>query len=81
MVIDISSAFNIESKTMDLDILTPSIAHIVRSAQQHILIAGDFKSEQWLKDFEELRKMLTFINKRWPIAGRDFVSLILMEAN
>lgn len=69
MVIDISVAFNVESRNLDLDILCPSISHIVRSAQQHVVMTGDVKSEEWLKDFEELRKMLKFFNKRWPIAG------------
>jgi hypothetical protein len=69
MVIDISFAFNIESKNLDLDILSPSIAHIVRSAQQHIIMAGNVQSDQWRKDFEELRKMLKFFNKRWLVAG------------
>lgn len=70
MVIDISFAFNVESKNLDLDILSPTIAHIARSAQQHIIMGGDFQSEQWLKDFEELRKMLKFFNQRWLMAGK-----------
>ena len=76
MVVDISSAFNLESKNIDLEILSPSIAHIAVCAQQHLVMAGDFQSEQWLRDFEELRKMLKFINKRWRLAGEKFIRLV-----
>jgi hypothetical protein len=70
MVIDIAFAFNSESKNLDLDILLPSVAHIARSAQQHVIMAGDFQTERWLEAFEELRRMLKFFNKRWLIAGK-----------
>ena len=80
MVIDISYAFNLESETIDLEILSPSVAHIARSAQQHIIKADSFNSEQWFRDFEELKKMLKFINRRWPVAGRDSAALIVREA-
>jgi hypothetical protein len=76
MVIDISFAFNVESKNLDLDILSPSIAHIARCAQQHIIMAGKIQNQQWLTDFEELRKMLKFFNKRWHLAGKRFITLI-----
>lgn len=69
MVIDISYAFNRESQTFNVDILPPGVAHIVRCAQHHILTAEDFHDQRWLEDFEQLRRMLSYFNRRWVVAG------------
>ena len=75
MVIDIAHAFNRECvPDFDIETLAPSMAHIVRSAQQHVLVADDFKNPQWLLDFEELRKMLKYFNRRWSLAGSSVLS-------
>jgi hypothetical protein len=79
MVIDISFAFNLESKNLDLEILSPSITHITKCAQQHIMMADDFKNEQWLRDFVELREMLRFFNSRWQLAGTFFVTFVAIQ--
>mgnify|MGYP003634416432 FL=1 len=69
MVIDISYAFNRESQSFDIDLLAPGIAHIVRCVQHHILTAKDFHNQKWLEDFEQLRRMLSYFNRRWVVAG------------
>ena len=69
MVIDIAYAFNLECSYVNLENLTPATVHIVRCAQQHILMADDTSNPQWQEDFEQFRRMLIFINKRWLIAG------------
>ncbi|KAH9215266.1 hypothetical protein DL95DRAFT_446019 [Leptodontidium sp. 2 PMI_412] len=71
MVIDISYAFNRESQTFNVDILPPGVAHIVRCAQHHILTAEDFHDQRWLEDFEQLRRMLSYFNRRWVVAGLE----------
>ncbi|PVH72825.1 hypothetical protein DL98DRAFT_659822 [Cadophora sp. DSE1049] len=71
MVIDISYAFNRESQTFNVDHLAPGVAHIVRCAQHHILTAKDFHNQRWLEDFEQLRRMLTYFNRRWVVAGME----------
>jgi hypothetical protein len=69
MVIDIAHAFNVEAADYNIEVLAPTIDHIVKCAQQHILMCKDFRNEQWLRDFEELRKMLRFLARRWLLAG------------
>jgi hypothetical protein len=69
MVIDIAYAFNMEVGTINLDILAPATQHIVCCAQQHILTAQDFNDRKWLEDFNQLRKMLSYFNQRWIVAG------------
>lgn len=69
MVIDIAHAFNAEVGEYNIEVLSPTIGHIVKCAQQHILTCKDFRNEQWGRDFEELRKMLRFFSRRWLLAG------------
>jgi len=69
MVIDIAYAFNMEVSTFNMDILAPATQHIVCCAQQHILTAEDFNDRKWLEDFNQLRKMLSYFNQRWILAG------------
>jgi hypothetical protein len=76
MVIDIAHAFNRECiPNFDIEILCPTIAHIVRSAQQHVMVEEDFRNPQWVQDFEELRKMLKYFSQRWSLAGWTVSSL------
>jgi hypothetical protein len=75
MIIDISYSFNIECNTINIEILSPAVMHIARSAQQHILMADNFQDKKWMQDFDELRKMLTFINQRWVLAGRVWMPM------
>lgn len=69
MVIDIAYAFNLEVGTFNIEILAPATAHIVCCAQQHILTAENFNDRKWLEDFDQLRKMLSYFNQRWVLAG------------
>jgi hypothetical protein len=69
MVIDIAYAFNMEVGTFNIEILAPATQHIVCCAQQHILTAEDFNDRKWLEDFNQLRKMLSYFNQRWILAG------------
>jgi hypothetical protein len=78
MVIDIAYAFNMEVSTINLDILAPATQHIVCCAQQHILTAQDFNDRKWLEDFNQLRKMLSYFNQRWIVAG-ELHELNLLE--
>ncbi|KAK0101854.1 hypothetical protein ONS95_001333 [Cadophora gregata] len=75
MVIDISYAFNRESQSFNVDLLAPGVAHIVRCAQHHILTAKDFHNQRWLEDFEQLRRMLSYFNQRWAVAGMELQRL------
>ena len=77
MIIDISYSFNIACNEISVDILSPAVMHIVRCAQQHILMADNFQDKKWVQDFDELRKMLAFFNQRWVLAGRFWM---LMES-
>jgi hypothetical protein len=72
MVIDIAYHFNSECHAFNIKILCPAVKHIVRCAQQHVLMRANFEDKQWIRDFKELRKMLSFFNQRWTIAGMDF---------
>lgn len=69
MVIDIAYSFNNESDGFDIDMFSPAISHIVKSAQQHISTGGELRTTLWEKDFEQLKNMLLFLNRRWNIAG------------
>ena len=69
MVIDIAYAFNHEIGTFNIDILAPAMMHIVCCAQQHILTAEDFNDRKWLEDFDQLRNVLSYFNRRWVLAG------------
>jgi hypothetical protein len=69
MVIDIAASFNRECSTFNIDILSPSCMHLVRCAQYHILSCNDFRDTKWLGDFDQLRRMLGFFNRRWVLAG------------
>jgi hypothetical protein len=71
MVIDIAYAFNVEMDTFDIDLFSPSISHIVKCAQQHIVMGGELRTNVWHKDFEQLKKMLAYLNQRWSLAGKD----------
>ncbi|EPE31177.1 Zn2/Cys6 DNA-binding protein [Glarea lozoyensis ATCC 20868] len=71
MVIDIARAFNASSADCDLETLAPTIAHIVRCAQQHIATCTDPRIERWLRDFEALRRMLGFFAGRWLGAAHE----------
>ncbi|KAL2060809.1 hypothetical protein VTL71DRAFT_8861 [Oculimacula yallundae] len=71
MVIDTSYGFNQQSQTFNIELLTPGVAHIVRCAQHHIVTAGNFHDQRWLEDFEQLRRMLSFFNRRWVVAGLE----------
>ena len=71
MVIDIAYAFNAEMDTFDIDLFSPSISHIVKCAQQHIVMGGELHTNLWHKDFEQLKKMLTYLNQRWSLAGKN----------
>ncbi|RDL35862.1 uncharacterized protein BP5553_06474 [Venustampulla echinocandica] len=75
MVIDIAHAFNKECHTFDIETFPPSVADIVQCAQEHILMCQDFGNEQWIQDFEALRKMLQYFNKRWTLAGQELCLL------
>jgi hypothetical protein len=83
MVIDIAYAFNLEIRTFNIEILAPATAHIVCCAQQHILTAEDFNDPKWLEDFDQLRKMLSYFNRRWILAGKlhdwHFIEWMLMQ--
>lgn len=69
MVIDMVCAFNRECGTVDTETLHPAIAHIIRCAQQHILTSEDFNDPMWLEDFDQIRKVLAYFNRRWALAG------------
>jgi hypothetical protein len=69
MVIDIARAFNSECGNVDTERLYPAGAHLVRCAQQHILTAEDFNDPMWLDDFDQIRKVLAYFNRRWVLAG------------
>ncbi len=71
MVIDIAYAFNRESHNINIDIVAPAMMHIARSADQHISAATveDLREERWMQDFEQLRQVLSWINRRWVLAG------------
>jgi hypothetical protein len=69
MVIDIAHAFNANVADCNFEALSPTIGHVVRCAQQHILMCKDFRNEQWLRDFEGLRNMLRYFARRWLLAG------------
>jgi len=71
MVIDIAYAFNREIQNVNIDFLAPTITHIARSAEQHISAATveDLREERWMQDFEQLRRVLGWFNKRWVLAG------------
>jgi hypothetical protein len=69
MMIDIAYAFNLEAGNFNIEILAPTTAHIVCCAQQHILTAKNFHDPKWLEDFDQLRKMLSYFNQRWILAG------------
>lgn len=70
MVIDIAYAFNAAAPTFELDMFSPAISHIVKSAQQHILMGGETRTDIWQKDFDQLREMLAYLNQRWSLAGK-----------
>lgn len=70
MMIDIAYAFNREGGNFDIETLHPAIAHLVRSAQQHILTAERYDNPIWLEDFDQIRKVLVFFNRRWALAGK-----------
>lgn len=72
MVIDIAHAFNGEFGSCNVEVLSPAIGHIVKCAQHHIMMCKDFRNEQWIREFDELRKMLRFFTRRWLIAGMSF---------
>lgn len=69
MMIDIAYAFNREGGNFDVELLQPTLAHILRSAHQHILTAEDYNNPIWLEDFDQIRRLLVFINRRWALAG------------
>ncbi len=69
MVIDIAYAFNRESQGINIEILSPAVGHIVRTAERHMLTAENFHNRQWLEEFDQLRRMLGFFNRRWVLAG------------
>ncbi len=72
MDIDIAYTFNRESQNVCIDILARTITHIVRSAEQHISAATmeDFREERWMQDFEQLRRVLGWFNRRWVPADK-----------
>lgn len=76
MVIDIAASFNRECGTFIIDILSPSCMHLVRCAQHHIVACNDFRDPKWLEDFDQLRRMLGFFNRRWVLAGESIKSYI-----
>lgn len=78
MMIDITYAFNLEAATFNIESLAPKIAHIVCCAQQHILTAENFNDPKWLEDLDQLRKLLSYFNRRWSLAG-EFLHLHLLE--
>jgi hypothetical protein len=71
MVIDICSAFNGESKNINIELLPPFIAHIVRTADRYLLTAENLHNPLWQGDFDQLRMTLGFFNKRWALAGME----------
>jgi hypothetical protein len=73
MVIDIAHAFNAQAAegVCNVEALSPTIAHIVRCAQQHIFMCKDPRNEQWARDFDGLRQMLRFFSQRWLSAGKS----------
>lgn len=73
MVIDICYAFNRESQNINIEILSPAVAHIVRTAERHMLTAEAFHNPLWLEDFDQLRRTLEFFNRRWVLAGNSWL--------
>lgn len=69
MVIDIAYAFNRECGSSDIEILHPAFMHIVRCAQQHLLTTENYNDPNWLEDFDQIRKVLVYFNRRWVLAG------------
>lgn len=65
MVIDVAYAFNAESASLDMGRVSPYIAHVVKCANQHIMMRGHSQRDQWYRDFEELKKMLEYYSLRW----------------
>jgi hypothetical protein len=81
MVIDIAHAFNAQAADCNVETLSPTIAHIVRCAQQHIIMCKDPRNEQWARDFDGLRQMLRFFSQRWLSAGKFSCSEDEIDAN
>jgi hypothetical protein len=77
MVIDIATAFNGESQSFNLEVLAPTVAHIVKVAEQHIQTTENFHDPKWAKDFDQLQKMLRFFNLRWILAGELTEDLLI----
>jgi hypothetical protein len=69
MVIDIAREFNKTSDGYNLEVLCPTVHHIARCAQEHIMTCDNFQDVQWQQDFAELKIFLKYFNKRWTIAG------------
>jgi hypothetical protein len=79
IMIDIAYAFNLEAGTFNIETLAPTTTHIVCCAQQHILTAQHFNDPKWLEDFDQLRKMLSYYNQRWVLAGELFNTCTCMS--
>ncbi|KAH6673299.1 hypothetical protein B0J14DRAFT_700321 [Halenospora varia] len=76
MVIDVAYAFNAESASLDMGRVSPYIAHVVKCANQHIMMRGHSQRDQWYRDFEELKKMLEYYSLRWIGPGQELQRLM-----
>lgn len=71
IVIAIAHASVANMPNINIEVVTPSIVHIVKTAQQHLLhLATNFQSDEWSSDFVALSQMLSYINRRWTVAGK-----------
>ena len=72
MTIDMVYAFNKIIHTFPIEALAPTVQHVARCAQEHIMTCENFQDTQWQQDLEELRKLLRTFNTRWTLAGKIY---------
>jgi len=67
MVIDIASAFNQNLPILDLELYPPVCIHLVRWIMYNFLGTNSLRDEVGGHNFQELSKMLYYLNNRWKI--------------
>ena len=67
MVIGIASYFNQNLPVLDLELYPPMYVHLVRWVMYKFLGPNHLGDEVGVHNFQELSKMLYYLNNRWKI--------------
>lgn len=79
MVIDIASSFNQNLPVLDLELYPPMCVHLVRWIMYNFLGMNSLRDEVGGHNFQELSKMLYYLNNRWKII--DDLKIYLIAPN